>query len=147
MATESNQAASQATLEEIKHQVGATAHIVVDVAGNVLVDRLRAELSVRAAQAAVELKAFAQAMREGSGSLREQGHDTQASLVEDAARRADRLAAHLSRADAATLIADVKGLSRRGNAFIREEPLLVPAAAFAVGLLITRWLRGAPADS
>jgi hypothetical protein len=139
--------ASQATLDQVGHQVGATAQIVGDVASRILVDRLRAELSVRAAQGALELKAFAQAMREASRSLREQGHDTQASIVGDVARRADRLAAHLSRADAATLVADMKNLSPQANAFVREEPLLVPVAAFAVGLLVTRWLRGAPVDS
>jgi hypothetical protein len=138
---------SQATLEQVKRQVGATARAVTDVTGGVLVDRLRDEISDRSAQAAAELTAFAQAMRAGSGSLRDQGHDTQASVVEDAARRADRLAAHLSRADSETLMADAKRLSRKGDAFIREEPLLVPAAAFALGLLITRWLRGAPTDS
>jgi hypothetical protein len=78
---------SQATLEQAKRQVGATARAVTEVTGGVLVDRLRDEISDRSAQAAAELTAFAQAMRAGSGSLRDQGHDTQASVVEDAARR------------------------------------------------------------
>jgi hypothetical protein len=140
-------AETQQATEQVRYQVAATAQIVGEVAGSILVDRLRAELSVRVAQGALELKAFAQAMREASRSLREQRHDAQASIVGDVARRADRLAAHLSRADAATLIADTKKLVPQANALIREEPLLVPVAAFAVGLLITRWLRGSPVDS
>jgi hypothetical protein len=138
---------SQGTMEQIKEQVGGTARVVTSVAGSVFTDRIKAEVSARSAQAAVEMKAAAQAMREAGRSLREQGHQTQASFAEDAAGRADRMAAHLASADAATLVADAKRWSYKANAFIREEPFLVSAAAFTVGLLATRWLRGTPAES
>lgn len=133
------------TVQHIKQQVGGTARAVTDVAGTVVGDRMRSEITARSAQAAVETKAFAQAIREASQSFRQQGHETEASWADATAVRADRLAAYLANADVQTLTADGKKWSREVSDFARKEPLLVSAAAFTLGLLATRWL-GTGAD-
>jgi hypothetical protein len=136
---------AQGTVQQIKQQVGGTARVVTDAAGAVVGDRMRSEITARSAQAAVETKAFAQAIREASQSLRQQGHETEASWADATAARADRLAAYLANADVQTLTAEGKRWSREVGDFARKEPLLVSAAAFTLGLLATRWL-GTGAD-
>jgi hypothetical protein len=136
---------AQGTVQQIKQQVGGTARVVTDAAGAVVGDRMRSEITARSAQAAVETKAFAQAIREASQSLRQQGHEAEASWADATAARADRLAAYLANADVQTLTAEGKRWSREVGDFARKEPLLVSAAAFTLGLLATRWL-GTGAD-
>jgi hypothetical protein len=133
-------ASSQGTVQHVKEQVQETTRLVTDVAGTVISDRVRSEIGARSSQVAVETKALAQAIREAGRSLHEQGHETQASVADDVAGRADRLAAYLARSDATTLIADTKRLGQEASEFARKEPLLVTAGAFTLGLLATRWL-------
>lgn len=114
--------------------------VVLEAAGGVVADRLRVEVDARSSRAAVELKALAVAMRASSASLREQGHDGEAEVVDDVAGRADRLAAHLASADTDDLLEDGKRLAKQAAAFARTEPLLVIAGAFTLGLLVPRVL-------
>lgn len=114
---------------------------VADAAGTVAGDRLRAEVVARSSRAAVEVKAFAVAMRASSQSLREQGHETQADLVDEVAIRADKLAARLMRADADDLVEDGRRLGAQAATFARKEPALVVAGAFTLGLLVPKLLR------
>ena len=113
---------------------------VVGAAGSVAADRMKAEVDVRSSRAAVEMKAFAVAMRASSSSLRDQGHDSEADVVDQLAGRADRLAARLSTATTEQLVDDVKRLSREAMVFARREPALAIASAFTVGLLIPKLL-------
>lgn len=113
---------------------------VVGAAGTVAADRVKAEVDARSSRAAVEMKAFAVAMRASSSSLREQGHDSEAEVVDQLAGRADRLAARLSTATTEQLVDDVKRLSREAMVFARREPALAIASAFTVGLLIPKLL-------
>jgi hypothetical protein len=114
--------------------------LVAETAGTVAVDRLRTEVDARSSRAAVEIKAFAVAMRASTASLRDQGHDGQADLLDEVAVRADRLAARLATADTEDLTEDAKRLARQAAAFARKEPALVIAAAFTVGLLVPKVL-------
>ena len=147
MASEPNGQGIQSTVDQIKQQVGGTARAVTGVASTLVSDRLKTELTARSARSALELKAFGQAMREASRSLGEQGHETQAAFADDAAQRADQLAAYLASANTDQVVADAKRWSRRANEFVREEPLMFSAAAFAAGLLVIRLLGGAPDES
>ena len=113
---------------------------VVGAAGSVAVDRVRAEVDARSSRAAVELKAFAVAIRASASSLREQGHSSDADMIDQLARRADRLAAHLSTASTDQLVEDARRLSQEAVAFARREPALAVAGAFVVGLLIPKML-------
>ena len=114
--------------------------VVVDAAGTVAVDRVRAEVDMRSSRVAVELKAFANAFRASASSLREQGHGSEAEMVDQVAERTDRLAAHLTKASTDELLEDAKQLSGEAVAFARREPALVVAGAFTIGLLIPKVL-------
>lgn len=113
---------------------------VADAAGTIASDRLRVEVNARSSKLAVDLKAIANAMRASGASLHEQGHDGHAELIDDLARRADRLAARLATADPDDLTEDAKRLARQAAAFARKEPFLVIAGAFTLGLLVPKVL-------
>lgn len=113
---------------------------VAGAAGTVAADRVRAEVGAQSSRAAVELKAFAIAVRASASSLREQGHSRQADLVDQFVGRADRLAAHLATASTDDFVDDARRLSREAADFARREPLLTVAAGFTVGLLIPKAL-------
>ena len=91
--------------------------VVVGAAGTVAVDRVRAEVDMRSSRVAVELKAFANAFRASASSLREQGHASEAELVDQMAGRADRLAARLATASTDELLENAKQLSGEAVAF------------------------------
>ena len=114
--------------------------VVVEAAGTVAGDRIRVEVDARSSRAAVELKTLAVAMRASSASLREQGHDGQAELVDEVAGHADRLAARLADADTDDLLEDARRLAQQAAAFARKEPMLVIAGAFTLGLLVPKVL-------
>jgi hypothetical protein len=114
--------------------------VIAEAAGTVAGDRARVEVDLRSSRAAVDLKALAVAMRASSASLREQGHDGQADLVDEVAGRTDRLAARLATAGTDELVEDAKRLVRHAAAFARKEPALVIAGAFTLGLLAPKVL-------
>lgn len=114
--------------------------VMAEAVGAVAVDRVRAEVDTRSSRAAVEVKAFAIAMREASRSLQEQGHHEQAGLVDEVVGRADGLAATLATADTDDLVEEARALGRRAAAFARQEPALVIAGAFTLGLLVPKVL-------
>jgi hypothetical protein len=113
---------------------------VVEAAGTVAGDRIRVEVDARSSRLAVEVKALAVAMRATSASLREQGHDRDADLVDELVGHADRLAARLAAADTDELLEDAKRLAQRAASFARKEPVLVIAGAFTFGLLVPKVL-------
>ena len=121
--------------------------VMAEAAGAVAVDRVRAEVDARSSRAAVEVKAFAVAMRASSTSLREQGHDGQADLVDEVAAKADRLASRLATADSEDLVDDGKRLAQQAAAFARQEPALVIAGAFTLGLLVPKILEAVATQS
>jgi hypothetical protein len=114
--------------------------VVVDAAGTVAVDRVRAEVDMRSSRVAVDLKAFANAFRASASSLREQGHGNEAEMVDQVAERTDRLAAHLAKASTDELLENAKQFSGEAVAFARREPALAVAGAFTIGLLIPKVL-------
>ena len=120
---------------------------MAEAVGAVAVDRVGAEVDARSSRAAVEVKAFAVAMRASSASLREQGHDGQADLVDELAVKADRLASGLATADTDDLIEGGKRLAQQAAAFARQEPALVIAGAFTLGLLVPKVLEAVAAQS
>ena len=121
--------------------------VMAEAAGAVAIDRVRAEVDARSSRTAVEVKAFAVAMRASSVSLREQGHDGQADLVDEVAAKADRLASRLAAADTEDLVEDGKRIAQQAAAFARQEPALVIAGAFTLGLLVPRILEAVATQS
>ena len=129
------------------HDLQETGKAVVGAAGAVVADRLKVETDARSSRAAVELKAFAVAMRDSTRSLEEQGHGVQADLLNEIVRRTDRLAAHLATSTTDELVEDAKDLAKQASAFAKKEPSLVIAGAFTLGLLIPKLLEAVADDS
>ena len=121
--------------------------VMVEAAGSVAGDRLRIEVDARASRAAVDLKTIAVAMRASSASLREQGQEGQADVVDEVALRADRLASRLATAGPDELVEDGKRLAQQAAAFARREPMLVIAGAFTLGLLVPKVLEAVSSGS
>lgn len=111
---------------------------VAGAAATVASDRVRVEVDARSNRAAVEVKAFAVSMRASSASLREQGHDQQADVIDEVAARADKLALHLVKSDTDELVDDARRLAQQAIEYARREPTLVIAGAFTLGLLIPK---------
>jgi hypothetical protein len=129
------------------HDLQETGKAVVGAAGAVVSDRLKVEVDARSSRLAVELKAFAVAMRDSTRSLETQGHEMQAGLVDEIAGRADRLAAHLATSTTEDLVEDGKDLAKQAAAFAKKEPLLVIAGAFTLGLLVPKVLEAVADES
>jgi len=121
--------------------------VMAEAAGAVAIDRVRAEVDARSSRAAVEVKAFAVAMRASSTSLRAQGHHGQADIVDEVAANADRLASRLATADTEDLVEDGKRIAQQAAAFARQEPALVIAGAFTLGLLVPKILEAVAMQS
>ena len=130
----------------VVHDLADAGKVVAEAAGAVAGDRVRTEVEGRASRAAVEVKAFAVSMRASSASLRDQGHVGQAELIDEVTARADRLAAHLATADTDDLMEDVKRLAQQAASFARQEPALVIAGAFTLGLLAPKAIAVIAAD-
>lgn len=96
--------------------------------------RFREQVDQRSTQAGQETRAIGQALRRSSQQLRTEGKDTPARIVEQVAERADRLGGYLESTDANRLLRDVED-------FARSRPWLTGAAAAAVGLLASRFLK------
>lgn len=135
------------SIEERVEGLQDAGKVMAEAAGAVAVDRVRAEMDARSSRAAVEVKAFAVAMRASSSSLREQGHDGQADLVDEVAVKADRLASRLATADTDELVQDGKHLAQQAAEFARQEPALVIAGAFTLGLLVPKILEAVATQS
>jgi hypothetical protein len=127
-------------------QLMGAGKVAAGAAGEVAGDRLRVEVDARSSRAAVELKTLAVAARASSESLRAQGHEGQAELVDELASRADRLAVRLATSDTDELLDDARRLARQAAAFARREPLLVIAGAFTLGLLVPKVLEAIADD-
>jgi hypothetical protein len=130
----SNEHIETPTLQGVQDAGKAVAEAAATVAG----DRVRIEVDARSNRAAVEVKAFALSMRASSASLREQGHDQQADVIDEVAARADKLALHLVKSDTDELVDDARRLAHQAIAYARREPALVIAGAFTLGLLIPK---------
>ena len=130
------QSASPSSVQQLQD----AGKVVVGAAGTVAVDRVKAEVDMRSSRVAVELKTFANAFRASASSLREQGHASEAEMVDQIAGRADLLAARLATASTDELLENAKQLSGEAVAFARREPALVVAGAFTIGLLIPKAL-------
>ena len=80
------------------------------------------------------LGSVAQAVRQSTGQLREQRHDTIAQYVEQAANQLDRLSTRLREKNVNELLNDAQR-------FARQRPAVFIGSAFALGLIGARFLK------
>src|SRR4051794_7334775 len=103
-------------------------------AGGQIQERLRTQVSERAATLAEQAGSQAEDLRSVGSSLREQGKDGPAQAADRLASYAERASSYLSDRDADTLLSDAEDFSRR-------QPWAVAAAGVAVGFAASRFLK------
>jgi acyl-CoA reductase-like NAD-dependent aldehyde dehydrogenase len=102
-------------------------------------DRARDEVDRRSTEAGEQVSATADAIRQASSHLREQGQDTPARLVEQAAGHVERAGGWLQESDGDRILNDVEDLARR-------NPLAVIAGGVVVGFALSRVLKASSRD-
>jgi hypothetical protein len=102
-------------------------------------DRARDEVDRRSTDAGQQASATADAIRQASSHLREQGQDGPARLVEQAAGHVERAGSWLQESDGDRILNDVEDFARR-------QPLAVIAGGVAVGFALSRLLKASSRD-
>jgi hypothetical protein len=78
-------------------------------------------------------------LRDMSDSLRDQGQDATAQLVDLAAERLNRVSTYLTATDGDRIIHDIENVARR-------QPMIAAAAGFAAGVAAARLLKAGAAQ-
>jgi hypothetical protein len=101
--------------------------------------RARDEVDRRSTQAGEQVSATADAIRQASSHLRDQGQDGPARLVEQAAGHVERAGGWLQESDGDRILHDVEDFARR-------RPLVVVAGGIAAGFALSRLLKASSRD-
>jgi ElaB/YqjD/DUF883 family membrane-anchored ribosome-binding protein len=121
---------SQSATQQVKDRVQ-------DVAGQAkgqTREQLRTQISQRSTQAGEQVSSAADAMRQASGQLRNDGKDSVARIVEAVADRGEKLGSYLTRADGDQILRDIEDLARR-------QPWLFVGTSAVAGFLASRFLK------
>lgn len=128
---------TSATTDRAKEQMHDTAQVAQEKAQQATEtarSRLREQVDERSTQAGRQVRSTAQALRETSGRLREQGQDGPARATERAAEQAEKVGGWLERSDADRILRDVEDFGRR-------QPMAVVALGLAAGFAASRFLK------
>jgi hypothetical protein len=102
-------------------------------------DRARDEVDRRSTEAGEQVTATADAIRQASSHLREQGQDGPARLVEQAAGHVERAGSWLKESDGDSILRDVEDFARR-------QPLAVIVGGVVTGFALSRLLKASSRD-
>lgn len=119
---------------EKAQEVGTQAKEKAQEAGAQARSRVRDEVDRRSTQAGEQAGSTAQALREASGRLRQDGNEPVARGLEQVADRVERAGGWLRDADGDTILRDVEDFGRRNS-------LVVMAGGLAVGFAASRLLK------
>ena len=117
-------------MQEIAQQVQEKAVELTGHAGS----RVRSEIDNRTTQAGTQLQTTASAMRRTGQSLREEGKQTEAKLIDAVADRAERLGGYMTDVNADHLLRDVED-------FGRKQPWLLAFGSAAIGFFASRFMK------
>jgi hypothetical protein len=115
-------------------EVGAQAKEKAQEAGAQARDRVRDEVDRRSTEAGHQAGSAAQALRDASGRLREDGNQPVARGLEQVADRIDRAGGWLRESDGDRILRDVEDFGRRNS-------LAVMAGGLAIGFAASRLLK------
>ena len=121
---------AQEKVQETAQQVQEKAVELTGQAGS----RVRSEIDNRTTQAGSQLQTTASAMRRTGQSLREEGNQTEAKLIDGVAERAERLGAYMTNVNADRLLRDVEDFGRR-------QPWLLAFGGATIGFLASRFMK------
>jgi ElaB/YqjD/DUF883 family membrane-anchored ribosome-binding protein len=96
--------------------------------------RVRSQIDTRTTQAGTQLQTTASAMRRTGQSLREEGNQTEAKLIDQIADRAERLGGYMTNVDADRLLRDAEDFGRR-------QPWLLAFSGAAIGFFASRFMK------
>jgi ElaB/YqjD/DUF883 family membrane-anchored ribosome-binding protein len=130
--TESGSTAGQAK-EQVKQQAEQAKQQVQQAAGQAR-GRVRDQVDVRSTQAGERVGGVAQDARSVSETLREQGKDQPAKVVDQVADRAERFGEYLKTSDGDRILRDVEDFGRR-------QPWAVVGGGLLLGLVASRFLK------
>jgi hypothetical protein len=102
-------------------------------------DRARDEVDRRSTDAGRQVSATADAIRQASSHLREQGQDGPARMVEQAAGHVERAGSWLQESDGDRILHDVEDFARR-------QPMAVIAGGIVAGFALSRLLKASSRD-
>jgi hypothetical protein len=119
---------------EKAQEVGAQAKEKAQEAGAHARSRMRDEVDRRSTQAGEQAGSAAQALREASGKLREEGNEPIARGMEQVANRIERAGGWLRDSDGDSILRDVEDFGRRNS-------LAVAAGGLAIGFAASRLLK------
>ena len=128
---------SPSTTEQAKEKVQETTQQVQEKAGELgsqASTRLRSEIDTRTTAAGTQLQTTAAAMKRTGESLRQDGSQTEAKLIDGVADRAERLGGYLTNVNADRLLRDVEDFGRR-------QPWLLAASGAVVGFFASRFMK------
>jgi hypothetical protein len=120
-------------------EVGAQAKEKAQEAGAQARSRVRDEVDRRSTEAGHQAGSAAQALREASGRLRQDGNEPVARGLEQVADRVDRAGGWLRDADGDRILRDVEDFGRRNT-------LAVVAGGLAIGFAASRLLKASSRD-
>jgi hypothetical protein len=101
--------------------------------------QLRDQVDQRSTQAGQQASTAADAIRQASSHLREQGNDAPARALDSAAGHVERAGGWLQQADGDQILHDVEDLARK-------NPLAVVAGGIALGFALSRLLKASSRD-
>jgi hypothetical protein len=119
---------------EKAQEVGTQAKEKAQEAGAQARSRVRDEVDRRSTEAGRQAGSTAQALRDASGRLREEGNEPVAKGLEQVADRIDRAGGWLRDADGDSILRDVEDFGRRNS-------LAVMAGGLAIGFAASRLLK------
>src|SRR4051794_3356733 len=108
-------------------------------AGDQAKGRVRDEVDRRSTEAGEQATSVADAMRQASQQLRQQGKDQAAKPMEQAAQRVESAGQWLRDSDGDRILRDVEDFGRR-------NPLAVAAGGIAIGFALSRLLKASSTD-
>jgi ElaB/YqjD/DUF883 family membrane-anchored ribosome-binding protein len=117
-------------ISQAQEKVQETAQQATSVAG----DAIRGQVDTRAAKAASELQSIAVAMRRSGHSLRAEGNESSAKIVDTVSERMENVGSYLSQTSGDRLLQDVETFGRR-------QPWTLVGAGVALGFVASRFLK------
>jgi len=121
---------AQEKVQETAQQMQEKAVELTGQAGS----RVRSEIDNRTTQAGSQLQTTASAMRRTGQSLRDEGNQTEAKLIDGVAERAERLGAYMTNVNADRLLRDVEDFGRR-------QPWLLAFGGATIGFFASRFMK------
>jgi ElaB/YqjD/DUF883 family membrane-anchored ribosome-binding protein len=120
---------SQST-EQVKERVQDVAQQAKGRTG----DQLREQIDARSSQAGEQVRSTAQAVRQTSSKLREDGQEMPAKALDQLASHGERLGDYLAESDGGRILRDVENVARR-------QPWLFVGGSAVVGFLASRFMK------